>query len=438
MSIDVREPALRPVCRGGTVKLKVALLCVCMIALICTHRRSVSAGTLKTYDPPGFYVFHTDESRSILQQIWLRMNFVAAAYQRKLHAIFGGDVTQKLPFFIYRREGEYYRGGCMPGSAGVFLVDGRGQRLMAIGGTHIDHQMWHIIQHEGFHQFTFAFLHRFLPPWANEGLAEYFGEGLFTGNSFVTGWIPPYRLARLKAEIRGHKLLSIHAMRVMSYRHWNDVLMGVNYDQAWSMIYFLAWADHHKYARPFTTYLKLFRDGIPAEQAWERVFGRDDAAFEKRWRKYWLDLPRNPTAVLYAKVQTQTLENFLSRAALGRQIFTSARQFFRTAASGKLRGFAIPNRLWLPPSLLKSALGHAESIGRWKLTGKAPELICTMPDGTRVIGHCRINRRTVRRVWVTVIHGHGPPPAATVAAAAALGREERQAALDPSLETVAQ
>ncbi len=407
------------------------------LAILTSGPKPVAAVELKTFSPPGYYVFHTDESRAILQQIWLRMNFVAAAYQRRLHSIFGGYVTQKLPFYIYRRGSDYYRAGGVPGSAGVFMVDGQGQRLMAIGGTHIDHQMWHIIQHEGFHQFTFAFLHRFLPPWANEGVAEYFGEGLFTGNSFVTGWIPPWRLARLKAEIRGHKLLSIHAMRTMSYRHWNDVLMGVNYDQAWSMIYFLAWADHHRFAKPFTTYLKLFHNGVPAEQAWERVFGKNDAAFEKLWRKYWLSLPRNPTAILYAKVQTQTLENFLARAALRKQKFTTAKQFFDCIHADELKGFAIPSPLWLPPSLEKAAARRAPQIGLWKLVGKLPELICSMPDGTEIIGHCRFGHARIRKVWVTVTKGH-IRKRSSIPAGEALAHEEKMAAMDPNLDTVAE
>ena len=34
-----------------------------------------------------------------------------------------------------------------------------------------------------------------MPTWLNEGLAEYFGEGIFTGDGFVTGVISPERLA---------------------------------------------------------------------------------------------------------------------------------------------------------------------------------------------------------------------------------------------------
>jgi hypothetical protein len=37
-----------------------------------------------------------------------------------------------------------------------------------------------------------------LPIWVNEGMAEYFGEGIFTGDGFITGVIPPKRLRMIK------------------------------------------------------------------------------------------------------------------------------------------------------------------------------------------------------------------------------------------------
>ncbi|MGC9260169.1 MAG: hypothetical protein ACP5I8_08865 [Phycisphaerae bacterium] len=359
---------------------------------------------LKVYNAPGFYVFHTDVGLKTLRQIWLRMNFVAEAYQKRLHAIFGGAVTQKLPFYIFKNSHEYYADGGMPGSAGVFEYNYTGQWLMAIGGQHLTHQRWHIIQHEGFHQFTFAFIHRFLPAWANEGTAEFFGEGLFTGSSFVTGWIPPYREARIKYEIKHNKFKTIHAIREMSYRKWNDVLMGTNYDEAWSMIYFLAYANDGRYAVPFTQYLRLYREGLDAETAWDRIFGNDDLAFQRLYVKYWMNMPPNATAELYAGVQTEALTNFLARAYTLKQRFLSARSFLSAAKDGTLKVYHFPDRLWLPPNLLTHALRESRHIGAWsiQLSG-LPKLICTMPDGTKIIGHFRIADNRPVGVNVTAV-----------------------------------
>ena len=361
---------------------------------------------LKTYNPPGFYVLHSDVPRLMLEQIWLRMNFAAGAYQRRLHGIFGGAVTAKQPFYLFKNYPEYYAAGGLPGSAGEFYVGYSGQRLMAMAGHEISHQVWHIIQHEGFHQFTFAFLGRMLPPWANEGTAEYFGEGLFTGNSFVTGWIPPYREKRIKWEIQHHKFLSIHKMRLMPYSQWNDVLMGTNYDEAWSMIYFLAWANHQKYAAPFTRYLRLFQHGVSSPLAWARVFGTHDADFERLWKKYWLSLPANATAELYARVQTQTLTNYFARAWSLNQKFKTAADFFHAATDGTLKQYVLPSHYWLPPSLLARALAQAPHVGTWTCTPThVPPLVCTMSTGTKIIGIFHASRGWVGRVHVRVVRG---------------------------------
>lgn len=391
---------------------QIGKLAMIVLAAISLYARP-ACGRMQVYNLPGYYIIHSDESPRILRQIWLRMNFVAQTYERRLHRFFGGDVTQKQPFFIFRHRQEYRRAGGPAGSAGVFIVGYHGQRLMADAGTKITHQMWHTIQHEAFHQFTYAMIGRFFPPWANEGLAEYFGEGLFTGNSFVTGWIPPWRLARVKWEITHHKLKSIRVMRHMRYRQWNDVLMGTNYDEAWSMIYFLAWADHGKFDGPFMRYMALYKNGMSANRAWRIAYGRGNGGFQHLWKKYWMNMPKDPTALLYAKVQTQALTNFLARACCLHQKFASAHQFFARIANGTLRTYKLPDNRWLPQTLLTHAARRAPKLGTWKLTpGGLPHLICRMADGTKVVGMFRLSEGRIRKVWVKVLRegaGGGQP-----------------------------
>jgi Protein of unknown function (DUF1570) len=386
-----------------------ALLAFGLLSALLGHisARGDSPAQLNTYSPPGYYIIHTDESREITQEIWLHMNFVAQAYEERLHDIFGGTVTDKLPFYIYTNPTDYYAAGAPAGSAGVFMVSYQGQKLMAIGGDQVTPQMWHILQHEGFHQFTYAMIGGYLPPWANEGLAEYFGDGLFTGDSFVTGWINPDRLARLKYEIRNNMFKSIHDMRELSYDKWNDVLMGVNYDQAWSMIYFLAWANNQRYAGPFMQYLTLFHSGLSSDDAWDRVFGvGSDADFERLWRQYWLNMPDDPTALLFAKVQTATLTSFLARAYTNGQRFKDMQEFVQDAANGSLKLFQLPNMLWLPDDMLQDALENAAGIGEWGMQfddQQQPYIFCVMPDGTKLIGQFELGENRVRSVSVNVV-----------------------------------
>jgi len=72
------------------------------------------------------------------------------------------------------------------------------------------------VQHEGFQQFIHAAGGGHIPIWINEGLAEYFGEALFTGDGYVVGLIPPQRLARGKQRIQQGQFKSLRKMMLMS------------------------------------------------------------------------------------------------------------------------------------------------------------------------------------------------------------------------------
>ena len=89
----------------------------------------------------------------------------------------------------------------MPGSAGVYMRSDGEPRLMGVAGELENAFTWHLIQHEGFHQFAAAVIGGDRPVWVNEGLAEYFGEAIFTGDGFIAGIIPQWRLKRIRAEL---------------------------------------------------------------------------------------------------------------------------------------------------------------------------------------------------------------------------------------------
>src|SRR5262249_41625793 len=160
-----------------------------------------------------------------------RITAMAEEYHERTKG-FAGQITKKLPFYLYSQAEDYYAAGGMKGSAGVF--DPRTQKLMAIGDPRLGDERWRIVQHEGFHQFAMAVIRGDLPIWVNEGMAEYFGESIFTGDGYVTGIVPPSRGARIKKWIAEGNALSIQEMMKLRHETWNAQLSLVNYDQAWS------------------------------------------------------------------------------------------------------------------------------------------------------------------------------------------------------------
>lgn len=344
-----------------------------------------------------YYTIHSDLDAETVREAQLRMEHMAEEYYQRTKS-FSGRITKKLPFYLFSRPEDYYAAGGMPGTAGVY----NGQRLMAIAGPQATRFTWHTVQHEGFHQFVHHVIGGEIPPWVNEGLAEYFGESIFTGDGFVSGVIPTRRLERIKRMIADGKAKGIGAMMRLQHGDWNLELTGENYDQAWSMVHFLAHAENGRYQKPFTAFMKAVGGGADAQQAWDAHFGRGAGAFEAAWRKYWTELPEHPTADRYGEATVSILTSFLARAAAQRQKFVSAADFIEQAKAGTLQ---CGQADWLPASLLQVALPAAATAGKWSLDAgskRQPRLILTTPDGLRfegtfVLKGARVDKVTVRR-----------------------------------------
>jgi uncharacterized protein DUF1570 len=356
---------------------------------------------LRSFQTP-YYVLNTDLGEADAREADLRLTRMFEEYQRRT-AGFAGQIRTKFPFFLYRNDADYYAAGAPPKSAGVFIFGPNGGRLMAIAGEHTSAGTWHVVQHEGFHQFVAASIRYELPIWANEGLAEYFGEGIWTGDGFVTGLIPPHRLDEVKDAIRENRFKSFAQLLAMTDKEWGDKLEYSNYTEAWAMIHFLAHADNGKYQGPFLQFMKQVSTGTPAVFAWNNVFGKDTTAFEKRFAEWWLNLPENPTRDGYLQAVVQTQTSFLARAYLQKQSFPDADTFFKEFKPAAL---TVNRDLWLPPSLFEETRDAALKVGTWSIESAAnqlPHLICEERDGTKLIGTFAINSGKVAKVAVQTI-----------------------------------
>ncbi|MHC4717889.1 MAG: DUF1570 domain-containing protein [Planctomycetota bacterium] len=378
--------------RAGWVNVAV----LCLIAPAAPAQRGRQPKGWRTY-PTRYYVIHTDLGTDAVREAALRLTAMAEEYHRRTKG-FGGTIRRKLPFHLYSRAADYRAAGGPRGSSGVF----KGNRLMAVAGVRPGSMAWHTIQHEGFHQFARYAIRTNLPAWVNEGLAEYFGEGLFTGDGFVVGVVPPRRLRRLRDRIGGGKGKSLRDMMRMTYDDWNDQMDLANYDQAWSMIHFLVHAEDGKYVKRLTRFINDTRR-MRYENAWVRSFGRDVKAFEEKWRAHWLSLPDNPTADRYARAALATLTSFWARAAAQGQTFDAAQAFLDAASAGEIK---TGRKDWLPPSLLQRAAARAPRFGRWSIDRPdrgPPALTLITPDGHRFTGTYVVKAGKVRSVRVTLV-----------------------------------
>jgi hypothetical protein len=333
---------------------------------------------------------HTDVDEDLAREAQIRLDHMFEEYTLRTRD-FAKTINRKLPFYLFSHQEDYYAAGGLEGSAGVFMVRGNDARLMATvihdptgrgrgGGT------WHVMQHEGFHQFAHMTIAPNLPMWVNEGLAEYFGESRFTGDSMVSGLIPEGRRRRLLATIQNNRYTPFRDMLTMSNAVWNSQMKIENYDQAWSMVHFMAEGDGGKYQQPFLTYMQALAKGQNEDKAWTAAVGQNATdAFEAAWKRYWLSTPEFPTEMKYRQAQMMTLASFLARSRATGQRWSTIRDFASAAKAGEVK-IGADLKTWLPASLLTDSLEEADNDAIIKLDwqGQAPKLTRQYPDGSTV------------------------------------------------------
>jgi hypothetical protein len=355
-----------------------------------------------------YYTIHSDLPPAFVREAELRMTRMVEEYRARTKG-FAGQVRGKLAFHLFATEADYLRAGGLPGTAGMYYHQPPA-RLMAVADEGPGPRLWYTVQHEGFHQFTDAVTRFELPMWVHEGLAEYFGEMLFTGDAFVAGVVPPWRLDRVRATLTldpgaGGYVPMADLLR-LSHEAWNAGIRPENYDHVWSLAHFLVHAEGGRYRAAFDGYLRAVARGRDWDRAWAEQMGpaglgRVDE-LERRWRLYWSSLPDHPSDDLYAEAAVRTLASLLARATIAGQRFDGFPAFLRAAES---QGLKVPDTDWLPPSLGRMAAGLvadlAERGGTFALADpdtREPRVVFTRADGSTLVG-----RFTVRGVKVAAV-----------------------------------
>ena len=175
-------------------------------------------------------------------------------------------------------------------SGGVFFRSRKGSGLATWVEGQTRLKMYYVLQHEGFHQFADARIASGLPPWVNEGLAEYFGDALMVKGKLQAGKLDRERLDRMKRAIDDGAVLGFNELMNMDNRDWmervtsGDKASSLMYDMAWSVCYSLVQGGP-KYRAALEQYLTLLNRGTAPRQAFDKVFGSDVQSFQKAWEK---------------------------------------------------------------------------------------------------------------------------------------------------------
>jgi hypothetical protein len=226
-------------------------------------------------------------------------------YARRL-ADFDAKPRQKFDVHLFKRKADYAKfvGGRVANSAGIFIPS---QRALA---GYEEHQgragLRQTLQHEAFHQFAWEMISPNLPIWLDEGLAQIFEEGIWTGNQFLLGQVTPRRIADLQDDVRAGRFVPFRLFTTMSREQFQtrmtDPKLGrAQYNQAWAMTHFLIFAEDEsgkpRFRARLLSWLREMHEGADPQKSFESNFSSNYEGFENRFKEWASRLQPTPMAV---------------------------------------------------------------------------------------------------------------------------------------------
>lgn len=147
---------------------------------------------------------------------------------------------------------------------------------------------WTTIQHECWHAANSIFLQE-MPSWMDEGLAEVFEDGVFFGDQFAIGELPPRKLGRALSVLQSGGFVPLSTFLQQGDQWGHQLRRGVaagknQYLEAWSIMYFLLFGDNGAHRHKVNTMMRMINQGQSWRSALHQAIGSDSQtlkAFEE-------------------------------------------------------------------------------------------------------------------------------------------------------------
>ncbi len=262
-----------------------------LVALVALAMPATAQDKLIAYRTTKLDV-RSDADRETVQAIAAHLDHTLDGYRQELGV--GSRAGSARPMmYLFADEQGYHRhlssvGLNGRGSGGMYYSMPAGTALAIPLGETPRTRTLQVVQHEGFHQFAHAAFGAGLPTWLNEGLAEYFADALVRGGRFTAGLAPATRLDHLRQAQQQDKLISLAELTRLDGQAWSVALRKgdarTQYEQAWSVVYFLRHGDGDATRRRFDRLLAMMAQGSSYDDALRAAFGSSGLdTYEQRW-----------------------------------------------------------------------------------------------------------------------------------------------------------
>ncbi len=233
------------------------------------------------------YQVETDITPETTRLVAEHMETVGAAYYNILRA-YGRIRIPRFSVRVYRRKFDYLEvvGSRHVNTIGLY-VKSRKTLYACVGNDNLDHILA-VLRHEGWHQFIHAVIEN-IPPWVDEGMAEYFRFARVEGGKLILGEMPGRDIRMVRGHLRRRQIIPLEELMRIDLRTWNQTLReepgrgSLQYRQSFTLVHFLLHGDRGRHRKLRFRYLNLLEDGVSREQARKRVFGSNLARLRKAW-----------------------------------------------------------------------------------------------------------------------------------------------------------
>lgn len=135
-----------------------------------------------------------------------------------------------------------------------------------------------------------------LPPWLNEGLAEYYETLQVIGDRQISLGTPPNGHLRLLRRSEPIHFKDFFAIDNAALHHNGDESRSLFYAQAWAMVHYLIHSEKTGGTNKLDKFLTFFKSKEPSEKAFEQSFQSSYENLERELRRY-IEKPAPSTVI---------------------------------------------------------------------------------------------------------------------------------------------
>jgi tetratricopeptide (TPR) repeat protein len=237
---------------------------VVLLASACAHTSGIEhPESWRRISSPHF-VLYTDESSSEARQVVTELERNYAVLGALKQFTFGGrpGPEGRVHVVVFSRAEDFHQVSTSRQQVGGLNLERDGETFVVV------HSPVHttVLNHELVHGFVRHYLWR-APTWLNEGLAEFYSNFQIEAGSVKFGLYPQRLIQRTR-----FPHLSV-VLAATAEQFYDDPTHTNDYYAASAMLVHMLNCDNAADRARFGSYIAALAEGMPAEQAWQSVFG---------------------------------------------------------------------------------------------------------------------------------------------------------------------